>query len=69
VLDVGCGTGSTTLAVARLLGVKGRCVGIDISEPMITAAQARAEREGTPGWMIGARALSTPAAPKEAAST
>ena len=43
VLDVGCGTGSTTLAVARRLGAKGRCVGIDISEPMI-AARARARR-------------------------
>src|SRR5215510_14837514 len=31
VLDVGCGTGSTTLAVARLLEAKGRCIGIDIS--------------------------------------
>ena len=47
VLDVGCGTGGTTLAVARRLGAKGRCVGVDISNPMITAAQARAEHEGT----------------------
>ena len=56
VLDVGCGTGSTTLAVARLLGAKGRCTGIDISEPMITAARARAEREGTPASFIRANA-------------
>jgi ubiquinone/menaquinone biosynthesis C-methylase UbiE len=56
VLDVGCGTGSTTLAVARLLGAKGRCIGIDISEPMITAARARAEREGTPASFILANA-------------
>jgi ubiquinone/menaquinone biosynthesis C-methylase UbiE len=56
VLDVGCGTGSTTLATARLLGAKGRCIGIDISEPMITAAQARAEREGTPASFIRANA-------------
>jgi SAM-dependent methyltransferase len=47
VLDIGCGTGSTTLAVARLVGARGRCTGVDISEPMITAARARAEREGT----------------------
>jgi SAM-dependent methyltransferase len=47
VLDVGCGTGSTTLAVARRLGPQGRYVGIDISDPMVTAARARAEREGT----------------------
>jgi SAM-dependent methyltransferase len=45
VLDVGCGTGSTTLAVARRLGATGQCVGIDISEPMINVARARAERE------------------------
>ena len=56
VLDVGCGTGSTTLAVARLLGAKGRCTGIDISEPMIAAARARAEREGTPASFIRADA-------------
>ncbi|WP_266157918.1 class I SAM-dependent methyltransferase [Dyella silvatica] len=46
VLDVGCGTGSTTLAVARLLGAQGRCTGIDISEPMLAAARVRAEDEG-----------------------
>lgn len=56
VLDVGCGTGSTTLAVARLLGPKGRCIGIDISDPMITAAQARAERAGTLAGFIRADA-------------
>jgi SAM-dependent methyltransferase len=56
VLDVGCGTGSTTLAVARLLGAKGRCTGIDISDPMIAAARARAEREGAPANFIRANA-------------
>ena len=45
-LDVGCGTGGTTLAVARRLGAAGRCFGIDISEPMIAAARARARAEG-----------------------
>jgi ubiquinone/menaquinone biosynthesis C-methylase UbiE len=56
VLDVGCGTGGTTLAVARLLGANGRCIGIDISEPMIAAARARAEREGAPASFIRADA-------------
>jgi SAM-dependent methyltransferase len=56
VLDVGCGTGSTTLAVARLLGGKGRSIGIDISDPMIAAARARAEREGAPAHFICADA-------------
>jgi SAM-dependent methyltransferase len=56
VLDVGCGTGSTTLAIARLLGEKGRCTGIDISEPMITAARAHTGRESTPASFILANA-------------
>jgi SAM-dependent methyltransferase len=46
VLDVGCGTGGTTIAMARRLGAGGDCTGIDISEPMIAAARDRAEREG-----------------------
>jgi SAM-dependent methyltransferase len=58
VLDVGCGTGSTTLAAARLLGAQGRCVGIDISEPMLAAARARAERESVPASFIRANAQS-----------
>jgi ubiquinone/menaquinone biosynthesis C-methylase UbiE len=56
VLDVGCGTGSTTLAVARRLGLKGHCIGIDISDPMIAAARARAEREGVAAQFIRANA-------------
>jgi SAM-dependent methyltransferase len=56
VLDVGCGTGSTTLAVARRLGAKGRCTGIDISEPTIAAARVRAERERAPASFIRANA-------------
>lgn len=45
VLDIGCGTGATTLAVTRRLGSKGSCIGVDISEPMTTLAKLRAERE------------------------
>lgn len=56
VLDVGCGTGSTTIAVARLLGAGGRCTGLDVSEPMIAAARARAEREGAPATFVVADA-------------
>src|SRR5689334_25082033 len=47
VLDVGCGTGSTTLALKRRLGAACQCVGIDISEPMLESARTRAERTGT----------------------
>lgn len=45
VLDVGCGTGAITLAAARQLDERGHCLGIDISEPMIAAARARAAAE------------------------
>jgi SAM-dependent methyltransferase len=54
VLDVGCGTGATTLALAR--GRGGRTVGVDISEPMIAAARGRAERERSPATFIVADA-------------
>jgi len=45
-LDVGCGTGATTIAAARVAGSSTACVGVDISEPMIEFARARADREG-----------------------
>jgi ubiquinone/menaquinone biosynthesis C-methylase UbiE len=48
VLDVGCGTGSTTLAIARQLGRQGAAVGLDISAPMIARAKQRAALESAP---------------------
>ncbi|REE97427.1 class I SAM-dependent methyltransferase [Thermomonospora umbrina] len=56
VLDVGCGTGGTTVAAARRLGAEGRCVGVDLSDPMIAAARTRAERAGAPADFIRADA-------------
>jgi SAM-dependent methyltransferase len=55
-LDVGCGTGSTTLAIARRLGASARCTGIDISQPMLALATARAEREGSSAEFVRADA-------------
>ena len=46
VLDIGCGTGGTTLALARALAGNGRCTGIDISAPMLDAARAGAAEAG-----------------------
>ena len=46
VLDVGCGTGAVTRAIARRLGAHAHCTGIDISARMIAVARDRAEREG-----------------------
>ena len=63
VLDVGCGTGSVALAVARLLGPNGAAVGVDISEPMIALARKRAERETPPPRFICADAQTHPFEP------
>ncbi|WP_460307483.1 class I SAM-dependent methyltransferase [Actinocorallia aurea] len=45
VLDVGCGTGATTVAAARRAGPDGVCVGVDISAPMLEMARERAALE------------------------
>jgi ubiquinone/menaquinone biosynthesis C-methylase UbiE len=56
VLDVGCGTGSTTRAAALVLGAQGASVGIDISGPMIASARARADQERSSATFICADA-------------
>ena len=44
VLDIGCGAGSTTLAMAAALGGDSHCTGVDISEPMIAVARRRTQQ-------------------------
>jgi SAM-dependent methyltransferase len=56
VLDVGCGTGSTTLAIARVLGAGGRSTGVDVSAPMILRAEQRARDTGTAAHFVCADA-------------
>jgi ubiquinone/menaquinone biosynthesis C-methylase UbiE len=63
VLDVGCGTGATTLAAARVSGESGRCVGVDISAPMIEVAKRRAQRAHTPATFMCADAQVYPFEP------
>ena len=71
VLDVGCGTGGVTLAVARRLndGLSGNgterahAVGVDISAPMIAAANARLDKETVPMRFICADAQTHPFEP------
>lgn len=41
VIDVGCGCGQTTLALAKAVGASGLALGIDISEPMLAVARTR----------------------------
>jgi SAM-dependent methyltransferase len=56
VLDVGCGTGSTTRGIAKLLGASGNSVGVDISEQMIATARMLAEQQRVPAKFICADA-------------
>jgi len=42
VLDIGCGSGTTTLALAARVGPMGEAVGVDISGPMLALARRRA---------------------------
>ncbi|WP_408951659.1 class I SAM-dependent methyltransferase [Lysobacter sp. Hz 25] len=63
VLDIGCGTGAVTLALARRLGAGGRCVGIDISEPMIALARTRADADATSAEFLCADAQTHAFAP------
>ena len=43
VLDVGCGSGTTTLMLAERAGITGKVLGIDLSAPMLAVARKRAE--------------------------
>jgi SAM-dependent methyltransferase len=42
VIDVGCGSGATTVAFAREVAPSGRVLGVDVSEPMLARARQSA---------------------------
>src|SRR5580704_5812051 len=56
VLDIGCGSGTTTLTLAARVGPMGEAVGIDISGPMLSAARRRAAEISAPVRFIEADA-------------
>ena len=45
VLDVGCGAGTSSLALAARVGPTGQVLGVDISEPLIGLARALAPQD------------------------
>lgn len=55
-LDVGCGTGGTTLALCTALGEQWQFTGADISAPMIDVARSRAAHARAPVEFISADA-------------
>ena len=46
VLDIGCGTGAHSLSAAKRVGPGGHVLATDISEPLLSRTQGRAESEG-----------------------
>lgn len=48
ILEVGCGAGDDSLALAQMVGAGGRVVGIDAGEDMISEAKKRAENSNLP---------------------
>ena len=46
VIDLGCGGGATTLAIAQNVAPTGKVMGVDISPDLVAAARERADRSG-----------------------
>lgn len=46
VIDIGCGCGDTSLTLASLVGPAGAVLGVDVSQPMLEVARARAAQLG-----------------------
>ena len=55
-LDVGCGGGQVTIALARAVGPSGRVVGIDTDEDVLQIARRTAQRAGVRAEFISADA-------------
>ncbi len=51
VLDVGCGPGTDTLALAELVGPTGEVYGVDFDGAMVAEAELRAEKARVNGWV------------------
>jgi len=50
VLEVGCGTGHSLLALSRQVGPAGRVYGLDLSEGMLTQARSRLDKNRMGPW-------------------
>lgn len=64
VLDIGCGSGTTTLLIADAVGVSGSVTGIDLSVPMLELARRRASETGSRAMFVEADAADYAFAPK-----
>lgn len=60
VLDIGCGTGETSLLLTEAVGDDGDVLGVDISRPMLRIAEGRAEALDSLAEFLEADAASLP---------
>jgi ubiquinone/menaquinone biosynthesis C-methylase UbiE len=51
-LDVGCGGGDVTIELARIVGPKGRVIGVDLDETKLTIARQEADEHGLSNIMF-----------------
>ena len=56
VLDLGCGGGATTLAIAQVVGPEGAALGLDIAPMLVERAAQRAADAGSPARFVCADA-------------
>ena len=59
VLDLGCGPGTDTSALGRVVGPDGEVHGVDYDEAMVARADARAQADGTGSWVSHHHASAT----------
>jgi ubiquinone/menaquinone biosynthesis C-methylase UbiE len=60
ILDVGCGTGVNSLAIAKLVGASGKVIGIDNSEPMLKLARSGASADNVEYRLMAAEQMDFP---------
>ena len=53
VLDVGCGTGASTLALADIVGTRGKVTGVDLSKDMLARAVKASEHVPNVDFKVG----------------
>ncbi len=52
VLDLGCGSGTFTIAMARMVGEAGRVIAVDVQEEMLQVVRQKAVKEGLASRII-----------------
>lgn len=52
-IDIGCGTGPTSIRIADMVGDRGQVLGVDVSEPLIEAARHNAAGRTNVQFLLG----------------